>query len=880
MSQHRLLQRQIQKHLPPELQQHPDLQAFLDAIDSSYKSYDKDIDLSGHAFNMSELEFRKVNEQLSKEVEQRKRSIQKLRDTIIALGDAHLDHDEHNDDILNITEYLTEQLNKRKEAEDKSLKSVHLISSLLEHLQTGIMFENEYGNIVLTNQTFCKMMGIESPSSIIGVHGAAFTEQVKHLFKDPVAYTRSIDHLLAGNTIEKELVMELANGSIYELDYIPINGAYKGLLWKYRDITDKHTAEIRLRLQEEKYRSILANMNLGLIEVDLEERIRFVNQSFCNMSGYTQEELLGTVASDILLNNEETKALMQEKNKEREAGISDSYEMYVTTKQQQPRWWLISGAPLYNSSKEHVGSIGIHLDITKQKKLEHELKEAKIMAERSAKAQETFLTNMSHEIRTPMNAIMGMGRQLLKTSLSDVQRSYLKAINTASGNLLVIINDILDFSKIEAGKMIIERIGFNLQSLIENTLQIITYKVEDKGLCLAADIDKSMAPVLIGDPYRINQVLINLLSNAIKFTEKGNISVSCKVTHQTADSQQIQLVVKDTGVGIEPDFLKKIFSKFSQEDESIVRKYGGTGLGMSICKELMELMGGAIQVSSQKGVGTQVTVTLNLPIGNAGDIPDQMHAGIDSGILRNKVILLVEDNEMNRLVATTVLSNYGVQIKEAHHGAEAVQYLKNNRVDLVLMDVRMPVMDGFEATSIIREGIDKTVPIIALTANTVKGEQEKCLRAGMNDYVSKPFNEEEFVHTIAVWLGKRFEMDEMENKLPLTNNVKNLYSLNKLQALGGNNEVFIHKMLSIFKIEAAKAITTIKEAYATGNPAPIREVAHRIKPTIHTLCIDAITHDIETLEKVTSDELSGIYPHIEKVEKTLNAVIQDIRLPE
>src|SRR5579871_2480430 len=293
--------------------------------------------------------------------------------------------------------------------------------------------------------------------------------------------------------------------------------------------TKEKEAENVIVNQEKRYRDIIANMNLGLLEVDNEEIIQYANQSFCDMCGYTLAELTGQRAGMFFIRDEDSQ-LMEIKNESRRRGISDAYEIRIKNKQGELKWWLISGAPRYDEHGMLIGSVGIHLDITQQKKLEHELVEARELAESSANAKQNFLANMSHEIRTPMNAIIGMSAQLGKTPLDTNQEFYLKVIHSAAENLLVIINDILDLSKLEAGKLTIEEIGFKPMGLVQQVMQVMMHKAEEKGLLLSNSVfDKNIAAVLIGDPYRINQVLLNLVSNAVKFTQKGSIDISCRV---------------------------------------------------------------------------------------------------------------------------------------------------------------------------------------------------------------------------------------------------------------------------------------------------------------------------------------------------------------
>ncbi|WP_184549243.1 PAS domain S-box protein [Mucilaginibacter sp. FT3.2] len=613
------------------------------------------------------------------------------------------------------------------------------------------------------------------------------------------------------------------------------------------DITERKNAEETLRANEERYRSIIATMKLGLLEIDNNENITFVNQSFCNMSGFSLQELLGNRVSDLLISSE-IREILSSKQKKSENGIFDAYEINVKNKTGKNKWWLISSAPRYNDNGHLAGSIGICLDITGQKKLEHDLTLAKKNAEHLAKTKETFLANMSHEIRTPMNAIMGMANQLAKSSLNSQQQFYLEIIQSASDNLLVIINDILDLSKIEAGKLILENIGFETKLVGTRAIQVLAYKAEEKGIKLTSSrFDAAISPILIGDPHRLNQILLNLMSNAIKFTENGFVDLSFDLIEDNANHQTIKVSVQDTGVGMEQGFIDQIFDKFSQEYESVSRNYGGTGLGMSICKELIELMGGSISVESEKGVGTTISIILKAPKGSLIDLPEKFTLKFDKKFLSGKRILIVDDNEMNRLVASVFLENHDASIIHASNGQQAIDEFILGNPDVILMDIQMPGINGFDATRAIRK-LDDKIPIIALTANAIIGESEKCLAAGMNDYVSKPFKEEDLLKTIAKWLGKEVNIIKMEDTEKPNENL--LYDLSSLRSISGGNEAFVEKLVNIFCEQTPPLIREMTDAFYLSDYEKMGAIAHKIKPSIDNLNIVDLKEPIRYIENM------------------------------
>ena len=612
-----------------------------------------------------------------------------------------------------------------------------------------------------------------------------------------------------------------------------------------QDITARINAEKEIKKSEEKYRNIIANMNLGLLEVNPDEEIVYANPSFCEMSGFELDELYGKNAAGLFRQDADSEAV-QEVNRRRKENRSDAYEIQVRNKRGEVRWWLVSGAPVFDINGVFKGSIGIHLDITPQKQLEHELRKAKSDAEHSTKTKEIFLANMSHEIRTPMNAILGIGRLMAKTHLAGQQKFYLDTIQSAANNLLIIINDLLDFSKIEAGKITLEYIGFKLENVINNAIFVLKHKAEEKGLSLNFDFDTSISPILIGDPYRINQIFINLLSNSIKFTEQGVIELKCKLLKDNANFQQIRFSVSDTGIGMSEEFLNHLFEKFRQEDESITRKFGGTGLGMSISKQLIELMGGEIKVNSRKNIGTLISFNFTLPKGKTDDLPKEKEVSVDTMILKGKKLLLVEDNDMNRLVASTVLSQYGAEVVEAEDGSIAIERFRESKFDLVLMDLQMPVRDGIETTKFIRENLDPNIPIIALTANAFKKEEEKCLKAGMNDFISKPFDEEKLVNTAAIWLGRK--SDYSENSVKAKVDGGKLYDLNKLKSISRGDDDFLNRMLDLFLSEIPNNLEQMQTAINNNELKNVSAIAHRIKPALMNMGIVSINNQILFLE--------------------------------
>ena len=658
--------------------------------------------------------------------------------------------------------------NKELEALNYSLKLASQYSrSLLEASLDPLVTISPDGKITDVNEALIKVTGVPRKKLIGTDFSNYFTESPKarEIYRQVFEKSFVSDFPLTIKHENGDLTDVLYNASIYKDD----KGKVLGVFAAARDITEQKNVENNLEksLKEiSDYKYALDESSIVAI-TDQKGVINYVNDNFCNISKFKRKELIGQ-DHRIINSGYHSKEFIRELWTTISSGKIWRGELYNKAKDGTFYWMDTTIVPFLNEEGKPYQYVAVRTDITERKKIEKEFTEAKVfaelateiaeeakrnaesatlIAEDAVKAKQQFLSNMSHEIRTPMNAIIGFTKVVLKTDLTAKQKEYLSAIKVSGDALIVLINDILDLAKVDAGKMTFEKTPFKLDSSISSMLILFETKIQEKNLELVQKYDNRIPEILVGDPVRLHQIILNLVSNAVKFTNKGEIIVSVRLLNEDEEKVTIEFSVTDTGIGILENKIETIFENFQQASSDTARLFGGTGLGLAIVKQLVEKQGGSIHVKSKIGEGSSFSFVLNFQ-------KTKDKTELETGILKldpeikNISVLVVEDIALNQLLMKTILDDFGFECDIAGNGKIAIEKLSqrdslgaNKSYDIILMDLQMPEMNGFEATEYIRNTLNLKTPIIALTADVTTVDLEKCKAVGMNDYIAKPVDE-------------------------------------------------------------------------------------------------------------------------------------------
>ena len=879
---------------------------------------------------------------------------------------------------------LKKEIEARNEAEEELKKSESRYRTLVESSTDAILMMDKERNIAHCNQACLDLFGYKQgeiegkPIRIIHPSDESYDlfGQTAYPVIDEHGYFRT----------EWEFMRK--DGAIFPVESVtsPLrlyDGTIEGYIAVIRDITERKQAEEALRASERSQKAIIDFAQAGIVLIDSETHVIIdANPTAVDMIGASKKEMIGKVCHQYICPAEVGKCPITDLGQE-----VDNSERVILTAKGESVPVLKKVIPI--TLNDHQYLLDSFIDISDLKRTEIELQKAKEASEVANRAKSEFLANMSHEIRTPMNGIIGMTDLALSTDLTKEQREYLDMVQVSADSLLTLINDILDFSKIEAGKLELEEIDFDLRTTLENAAEMLAVRAHDKGLELTCHIKSDVRTALEGDPSRLRQVIINLAGNAIKFTEEGEIVIRAETEKEEDSSVILHFIVSDTGIGIPPDKVEKIFEEFSQADGSTTRKYGGTGLGLSISRQLVEMMGGRIWVESELGKGSTFHFTVRFRLGRAearkavrlrdfdlsglpvlivddnatnrlilsemtscwGLVPAEAADGkealvkiktaFDSGkpyrlllldlqmpvidgfevakrikesaygtgvqiilltsagqkgdgarckevgisgylpkpvkhselldaimmtlghpteekasvITRHTIhevrrrfnILIAEDNLVNQKLAVKMLEKQGHRVVVASNGREAVEALGKEHFDLVLMDVQMPEMDGFEATARIRaneielatrnsQPATHHIPIVAMTAHAMKGDREKCLAAGMDDYVSKPIKAEKLFAVIEKWVDKSRDKRWKWKKMPTSRNnepsAKDVFDLSSaLETVDGDKGIFV-EIAELFLDGLTESIAGIRDGIALNDSKAVEQAAHSLKGSV------------------------------------------------
>ncbi|MBN2683300.1 MAG: PAS domain S-box protein [Bacteroidales bacterium] len=619
------------------------------------------------------------------------------------------------------------------------------------------------------------------------------------------------------------------------------NGKTVGFRGLVIDVTEQKNAEDAIKRSEEKHRLIFEKSPLGIIRYNQDGIVTMCNNAHLDILGIKKEKVLGFNMKEKLKNKKLRDRLIESLN-----GNQVYFEGEYRVGPDVPPVYIHAEFAPVEENGVIIGGMALVEDISERKLAEKNLLQAKEAAEAANKSKSAFLANMSHELRTPMNSILGMTELLNKTNLDENQKNFLNVINKSADNLLYIINDILDISKIEAGELVFEESPFNIKDVFANLIHLLSFRANTKGIHLESPfLDSGIDLAVIGDSGRLNQILLNLADNSLKFTEKGRIKLDLEKTKEDAENISIIFSVSDTGIGIAPEKLDKIFDSFVQADVSTSRKYGGTGLGLSISKQLITKQGGKIWMESKENEGTTFFFELSFKKSNLNEVEDSklkplIYDNVINDSLKGVSILLAEDQEFNQLMVTAMVRDWGCTIDLANNGQEVIDKINLKDYDLILMDVQMPVMNGVEATKFIRNNISppkRDIPIIAITANAFKEDHIQYIEAGMNDSVSKPFKEIELFRIIQKNIkNSAYEKHNVpesiveESKTPKLR-AKDLYDLTMVRDTAKGNSRFLNEMLEIFIEKTAREIDDMLDSIEKEDFEQYARLAHKLKPS-------------------------------------------------
>jgi PAS domain S-box-containing protein len=707
----------------------------------------------------------------------------------------------------------------------------------IENAFDGIAVLNAQGEYIYMNNSHAQIFGYSAGTELIG-------KSWKYIYSDEYAtmIEGQVFPLLEKNGNWSGETIGLSKDKKPVFQHITLSTLPDGeLLCICRDNSKTINAN---RLQY-----LISNLGKGILVEDENHLVVLVNQQFCDLFQIpvSPDQMVGVncleALQDALVHfkdQEEAKSQVINMMGKREAVIGQ--EVYFADGRILERDYV--PIIIENTFK---GQLWSYIDVTQNRQLQRALVEAKNRAIQSEKAKSAFLSNMSHEIRTPMNAVIGLAEQLSLTQLTDQQNYFVKNISDSANGLLGIINDILDMAKIEAGKMNIEQGVVSLSEISKSVENILKPKAEEKGLALYTSFDFKIASNLMADAVRIRQILMNILGNAIKFTNVGKIDFKVELIKNDEQEQIIQFICEDSGIGISEESLKSIFEEFYQENNSNVNGVTGSGLGLSITHQLVNMMGGRIWIESKKGVGTKVFIQVPFTKPTTKDLSAASVVDEVKSFIVGKRILIVEDNKVNRVIFSLMLKNLQINVDEAENGLDALEMIEKNKYDLVLMDIQMPVMDGPSTLANIRKKYGDELPVIALTAAAFKSEVIHMLNLGFADCITKPIDQKGLQQRLGNFFKSGSNREKHYREI-------NRIILSKITEMSGNDNVQLKKMLMYLLEEVDIALLEWDKCLMENNWTHAKRILHREKMMIKSIGIDGLDGLISEIEDQSKEK--------------------------
>ncbi len=753
------------------------------------------------------------------------------------------DNDLNREAPLNInTETLASQF-----ATAMSPEMVEPFLNYLEVFDSGFISEIDGLGVHYCNKAFLSLFKIDVKDVNELINTSIF-----ELFKSLPSGTNLMDEIpglnpsnYKGISIPKKKKFKLRNHLTIQVKYFPVmeGGKLVSRFWLFDDITIQTLTEFTMSEREEKYRGILENMELGILEVDNNGHVVRAYDRFCSMTGYSQEELLGKDALELLVPEGE-RYILQQQTADRAKGKASVYEIGIIKKNGEKIWVLISGAPIMDSNQKIVGTIGLHYDITERKRSVVELEKAKVEAEAAKEAEKQFLANVSHEMRTPLNAILGMTNLLNSTNLNVEQREYLEMLDSSSNMLHSLITDILDISKIDAGEVKVNKSPFDLIKVLTTMVRTFSLRMENKPVVLRFVQPELKDFWVKGDLLLFKQILNNLIGNACKFTKKGSVTLELRLQLLSDSTVKVCIDVIDTGIGIAEEEQELIFEKFKQASNNKENHYSGTGLGLVITKKLVELQNGTIQLKSRLNEGSRFSI--EIPFERCDEIAEIEEQEIDISSIGESKILIVEDNYLNQRYITTLMKKWSLAHELAKDGLEAVELCNKEKFDLILMDVNMPRLDGFKASRKILSSSkhNKSTPIVALTASGLKHTKIETERVGMVDFLLKPLHPKDLKKMLVKYCPRQAVQKSDMERFIFDSSLDSSY----LDSIFAGDVDYAREMFEIFFESTAVEFNEIEPYFENNDFGAAKGLVHKLKPSFYMVGLTKIGGLMDELE--------------------------------